>query len=139
MADTTVSLSGTSIKAKTQFSNLQTLNPTGHHIVSLSFKMVAGNPATDYTLYTVPDGRTFVVTKVMTGKSDAAAQDIVFYDSAGNVASDSRAYFFCPDWSKYISTYTYSPGLVFSKGITIDSTNQTATHNYFFDIQGYLV
>lgn len=139
MADTLAAISNEASTSQSQFASIAGLNPSGKVLVSLSYKMTAGNPATDFTLYTVPTGKRLVVTKVMTGKSNATTQDVVLYDSSGNTAANAKVYIFCPDWANAVHTYGYSPGVIFDKGITIDSTNQTVGHHYYFDIQGYLI
>lgn len=119
------------------------LDPSGRIYISVSCKLTSDAAApTDVTLYTVPDGKKFVVTHVMSGKGQDTTQDMVLYDDAGDtaVAAHSKVYFLCPDWKKTLGSWTYSPGIIFERGITIDAANQTAGgHTYYYDFQGYLI
>jgi hypothetical protein len=109
----------------------------GKKYVTRTCTISSAGATSDITLYTVPAGRTFYLTSIITAGDDNNFVD--FNDSAGNVASGTVpvAIMFANNYQGV--QYSFSPGIRFETGLTVDSTKHTLGKFYRMIIQGYLV
>lgn len=132
------SLSNTNVN---NITNLELVNAdkTGKEriYVTRTATISSAGATSDITVYTVSEGRTFYLTRIITAGDDNLFMDV--QDSAGNTASGPviTAFLFANNYQGV--EYNYSPGVRFSKGITVDSTKHTLAKFYRMIIMGYLV
>lgn len=96
-------------------------------------------PLEDTTLYTVPEGKTFYLTKVLHNTTGTAV-DVPFYDSAGNVASGAAIVTLIPCLSTaHVVETKFDVPVAFQIGVTLDSGDMFDGVDINYMIHGYLV
>lgn len=108
-----------------------------------TYDLNAGGGASDKTLFTVPSGKTFFLTRISATNSTAATYGAKFWDASGD-SVDATKGCICRVFAVSetaaatpLQTVFSSPVPVMS-GISVDSTNQPAGHLYV-DIEGFLI
>lgn len=132
----TIDFSNDYIRAVSHVSNLEWLEKTGAKMIVLSVNIDSAAVPSDLTIYSVPENKTLLVHSI-TSSHESSGDDIRVFDNTGNTASGVSPYT-CFGYHNGIQKVFPVP-LVFTKGITVKSSDAAASKDLTYLIQGYLV
>lgn len=138
----TISFGATSITPLSEIDTLMSIKPTGIRYVVRTGRLATDAGPSDTTLYTVPDGKRFLLTKLQGMRTDAFST-FTIYDAKGDSVTGATAkttfHMSSGAVGGLMETVTPIKPIIFDFGITLDGTEMAASKVYNFQIEGYLV
>lgn len=119
--------------------NRETVADSRVHVVRvLTIASDAAPSAT--TLYTVPPGRSFILTKVLAHTNNADSLVRSFYDTAGDATSGNpkTGVMFMGAAIQPLEVQ-FNPGIEFQNGITMSASDLVANKTWNIMLHGYLI
>lgn len=135
----TISREGTTATPITVANSDMGLNVTGRVSVVRTVVLNVGAGQDDKTLYTVPDGKDFYLLGYYTTKQDGPGSARL-YDSTGDTPSGAVKLIVFFTQKTYPPYHVEIPhGIKFTRGITVEGSDITASKDTEYTFYGYLV
>lgn len=135
-----ISVESVTTSPKVDIQDVISNNPTGAQNVVRFVTVGAGAAPSSITIYDVPGGKSFLVTKI-TGANSHTFRVLNLYDSDDNTLPSGKFVVgaWTNDYSKFVTYQEFANPVVFNDGITIDVSSMTANQDYILQIEGILV